>query len=145
MSRSTLIAAAFVALIAASAGAQQPKAAAKPTKEQAAKPTKEQAAKEEAALRASAKVSEDSARKIALKAVPGGTVKAAEVEKENGKLIWSMELTVAGKKGIEEVNIDAMTGKVIAKEHESDAKEAKEAKDEAKAKAAKPNAPVRKP
>lgn len=124
MSRHTLIAATLVALAAVSAGAQQ------------APPAK--ISKEEAALRATAKVSEDSARAIALKVVPGARVQAAEIEKEKGKLIWSLDLKVTGKKGIEEVNVDAMTGKVVAHEHESDAAEAKEAKDEAAAKIAKP-------
>jgi hypothetical protein len=89
--------------------------------------------KKELALRAKATVGEDSARAIALKVVPGATVKTAELEEEKGKLIWSFDLKVAGKRGIEEVNIDAKTGKVLAHEHESDAAEAKEAKDEAKA------------
>lgn len=119
MSRHMLIAATLVALIAASAGAQQAPAA--------------KVSKEDAALRATAKVSEESARAIALKAVPGSTVKEGELEKENGKLVWSFDLKVAGKKGVEEVQVDAITGKVISHEHESDAKEAKEARDEAKA------------
>lgn len=127
MSRRTLIEAALFSLVVASAGAQQANA----DKAMTAK-------KEEAALRATAKVSEASARAIALKAVPGAAVKAAEIEKEKGKVIWSFELTVAGTKGIEEVNVDAMTGKVVGKEHESDAKEAKEARDEAKTGHAKP-------
>ncbi|MHB8837636.1 MAG: PepSY domain-containing protein [Gemmatimonadaceae bacterium] len=112
---------------------------------QAASPAK--ISKQDAALHAQAKVTEDAARAIALKEVPGATVNEGELEKENGKLIWSFDLKVAGKKGVEEVQVDAITGKVVAREHESDAKEAKEAKDEAaaKAKAAKTNAPVRKP
>ena len=124
MSRHTLIAATLIALAAASAGAQQAPAA--------------KISKEEAALRATAKVGEDSARAIALKAVPGAKVKSVEIEKEKGKLIWSFDLTVAGKKGIDEVNVDAMTGKIVGREHESDAKEAKEAKDEAKEKTVTP-------
>lgn len=131
MSRHTLIAAVLVSLAAASAGAQQAKTA--------------KISKEEAALRATAKVSEDSARAIALRAVPGATVQSGEIEKEEGKLIWSFDLKVAGKKGIEEVQVDAITGKIVGREHESDAKEAKEAKDEAKAKAAKPAAKSVKP
>jgi uncharacterized membrane protein YkoI len=143
MSRHTLIVATLVALVAGSAGAQ----AAKPTKPATAeKPVKTQKlSKEETALRASAKVSEDSARAIALKAVPGATVQAGEIEKEKGKVIWSFDLKIAGKKGIEEVNVDAMTGKVVAKEHESDATEAKEAKDEAKAKVKAPKPATPKP
>lgn len=125
-----LVAAALVTLAAVSAGAQKANA-----------DQEKNAKKEEAALRATAKVSEDSARAIALKVVPGATVQAAEIEKEKGKVIWSFDLKVAGKKGIEEVNVNAMTGKVVGHAHESDAKEAKETKDEAKAKSAKPVAP----
>ena len=125
-----VVAAALVTLAAVSAGAQK-----------ASADQETNAKKEEAALRATAKVSEDSARAIALKVVPGATVQGAEIEKEKGKVIWSFDLKVAGKKGIEEVNVNAMTGKVVGHEHESDAKEAKEAKDEAKAKSAKPVAP----
>jgi uncharacterized membrane protein YkoI len=121
MSRNTLIATLLVSFVAVSAGAQPSKS--------------DKAAKEQATLKATAKISEDSARVIALKAVPGSTVKAAEIEKEKGKLIWSFDLTIKGKKGVEEVQVDAMTGKMLGREHESDAVEAKEAKDEAKAKA----------
>jgi uncharacterized membrane protein YkoI len=121
MSPRNLIAALLVSLVAVAAGAQQNKV--------------EKLTKKELALRAEAKVSEDSARAIALKVVPGATVKEGELEKEKGKLIWSFDLKVAGKKGVEEVQVDAVTGKVIGREHESDAKEAKEATDEAKAKA----------
>jgi hypothetical protein len=103
--------------------------------------------RQEAALHAAAKVSEDSARAIAIAAVPGGTVKEGELEKEKGKLIWSFDLKVAGKKGVEEVWVDAITGKVINREHESDAAETKEAAAGAKLKGTKPAVakPVRKP
>jgi len=131
-------------MVAASVGSAQqpatPKSASKPEAKQAAKP----AIKEnEAALRRQAKITEEAAKATALAAVPGATVKSSEVEKENGKLIWSFDLTVPGKKGIEEVNIDAMTGKVIAKEHE----DAKAEKAETKAEKAekKANAPTKKP
>ncbi len=124
-------------------GAQQnttPKPAAKPQAKEAAKPA---AKEDEAALRKQAKVTEAAAKATALAAVPGATVKSGELEKEKGKLIWSFDLTVPGKKGIEEVNVDAMTGKVIAKEHE----DAKAEKAEAKAEMAekKANAPAKKP
>ena len=61
------------------------------------------------------------------------------VERENKKLIYSYELKVPGRGGVEEVNVDATTGKVVSAEHESPAAEKKEqAKDKAKA-------PVKKP
>ena len=60
----------------------------------------------------------DSALVIAKATVPTGTVKAHELEREHGHLIYSFEFVVAGKSGIEEVNVDAMTGAVLAVEHE---------------------------
>lgn len=86
--------------------------------------------KAEVALRAQAKVSEGAARATALAAVPGAVVKSSELEKEKGKLLWSFDLTVAGKKGVEEVQVDAITGRILSREHESDAKERAEAKAE---------------
>jgi uncharacterized membrane protein YkoI len=71
-----------------------------------------------AALLSQTKISEDSARTVALERVPGSAVKALELEREHGLLIWSFDLTVAGKPGIEEVEVDALTGKVVSVEHE---------------------------
>jgi Peptidase propeptide and YPEB domain len=79
-----------------------------------------------------AKISGDSAVRIALRAVPGGHVQKGEIEEEDGKLIFSLIIKVAGKAGVEEVNVDAITGKVVGQEHESDAKEAREAAAERK-------------
>jgi len=132
MTRRMLAAFAFVALASVPAAAQKA-------------PVKKMS-KAEMALHAAAKVSEDSARAIALRAVPGATVKEGELEKEKGKLIWSFDLKVAGKKGIEEVQVDAITGKVLSHEHESDAAEKKEAAAEAKKGGKLPvKPPVRKP
>ena len=86
-----------------------------------------------------AKISEETAAAAAQKRVPKGTIQAVELERENKKLIYSYELKVPGRSGVEEVNVDAMTGKVVAAEHESPAAEKKEQnKDKAKA-------PVKKP
>jgi len=71
-----------------------------------------------AALLSQTKISEDSARTGALARIPGGAVKALELEREHGLLIWSFDLTVAGKPGIEEVEVDALTGKIVGVEHE---------------------------
>ncbi len=71
-----------------------------------------------AALLSQAKISEDSARTVALARVSGSAVKALELEREHGLLIWSFDLTVAGKPGIEEVEVDALTGNVVSVEHE---------------------------
>ena len=83
-----------------------------------------------------AKIASDVAIKTAQGKVPGATVASAELENEKGKLIYSFDMKTAGKDGIDEVNVDAMTGAVISVAHESSKDEAKEeAKDKAKAKA----------
>src|SRR6476661_4907767 len=85
-----------------------------------------------ASLRKEAKISMKTARRNALKEVPNGKVQTSEIERENGKLIYSFGIKVAGKTGIEEVNIDAMTGALVAHEHESAKTEKKEAAAEKK-------------
>ena len=72
------------------------------------------------------------ATKIATKRVHG-TVKSKELEHEHGRWIYSFDIST-GKGKITEVNVDAYTGKILAVDVENAAKEAKEAKDEAKGK-----------
>jgi hypothetical protein len=55
--------------------------------------------------------------------------------------MYSYDIKTAGKSGIDEVNVDAVTGKVIGFAHETPAAEKKEAADEAKAKSSKPKKP----
>ena len=86
----------------------------------------------QAALRAEAKIGADSARSLAMKEVPGGKIQSSELEREHGKLIYSYDIKVAGKSGIEEVNIDALTGALVAHEHETPTAEKKEAAQERK-------------
>jgi hypothetical protein len=85
-----------------------------------------------------AKITAEAATATAKALLPNATVKSAEIEEEDGKLIYSFDFATAGKSGIDEVNIDAVTGKQVGKiEHESPASEKKEAaQDSAKAKAA---------
>lgn len=64
-------------------------------------------------------ISEDSARAIALRQVPGGRVQALELEYEDGALLYSWDIKVRGKAGITEVHISAIDGKVLSKEHEN--------------------------
>ncbi|HEX7104952.1 MAG TPA: PepSY domain-containing protein [Acidothermaceae bacterium] len=78
------------------------------------------------------KITEDSARVLALAEVPNGKIRSGELEHEKGRWIYSFDIKVAGKAGIEEINVDAMTGKLVAHEHESPAAERKEARAEAK-------------
>jgi uncharacterized membrane protein YkoI len=91
----------------------------------------------QAALEKEAKISEATARATALAQVPNGTVKSSELEREKGKLIYSYDITVPGKTGIEEVNVNAIDGTVVGKEHETPKSEKKEAAAEAKEKKAK--------
>jgi uncharacterized membrane protein YkoI len=81
-----------------------------------------------------ARIKETEARATALTRVKNGTVKSEELEREHGHLIYSYDIEVPGNSGIDEVNVDAMTGEVIAKTHEGPKAERKEADAEAKAK-----------
>lgn len=67
------------------------------------------------------RVSEDSARAIAMARMPGARVQALELENEHGHLIWSWEMKIAGKTGIEEVNVNALDGSIVGVEHENPA------------------------
>jgi uncharacterized membrane protein YkoI len=79
-----------------------------------------------------ATVSESDAIAIAQKAVPKGHVASIELEREGGKLIYSMDVKTGGKSGIDEVNVDAKTGQMVgAVQHEGATTEAAEAKAEA--------------
>ncbi|MGH7603692.1 MAG: PepSY domain-containing protein [Gemmatimonadaceae bacterium] len=91
-------------------------------------------AESQATLQKEAKVSKETARETALKEVPNGTVKSSELERENGKLIYSFAISAPGKTGIEEVNVNAIDGSVVNREHESAATEKKEAAKESKTK-----------
>ena len=134
-----------VALAAATtvAGAQGTstynKSTAKPAT-QAATPKRHKKVKKaeesQAALQKEAKVSEATARATALQQVPNGTVKSSELEREGGKLIYSYDITVPGKTGIDEVNVNAIDGTVVAKQHETPKAEKAEAVKEAKEKKA---------
>jgi len=78
------------------------------------------------------KITMKEARAVALKVAPG-TIKSEELENEKGKLIYSFDIATS-KKDITEVNVDAMTGKVVDTQHETAAKEAAEKQKEAKEK-----------
>ena len=81
-----------------------------------------------------AKVTAESAIAAAQAKFPKAKLASAEIEEEDGKLIFSLDFKTDGKAGIDEVAVDALTGKVLKSEHESPEDEAKEAKaDKAKA------------
>jgi len=87
-----------------------------------------------AALAKQANITEADAVAAAKKVLPNSKIDALELEKENGHLIYSFDFKTAGKNGIDEVNIDALTGLQVGKvSHESPATEKKEAAAEKKA------------
>jgi hypothetical protein len=89
---------------------------------------------EQAQLAAQAKVSRADAEKTALTKAPNGTVKEAELEREKGKLIWSLDIATAGSKDITEVAVDAVTGAIVRVEKETPKQQATEKEEDAKEK-----------
>ena len=87
---------------------------------------------EKPGLLARAKVTADAAIATAQAKVPKATLASAEIEEENGKLIYSFDFKTEGKSGIDEVNVDAVTGKFMTLEHETPKSEAKEKAADAK-------------
>lgn len=75
-----------------------------------------------------ATVSEANAAKTVAARLPSGRIQAVELENEDGRLIYSYEVKVPGRPGIEEINVNAKTGAVVSTEHESPASERGEAK-----------------
>ena len=73
-----------------------------------------------------AKIDEATARATAVKRVPNGQIQEVELERENGHLQYSYDIKVPGKTSITEVNVDALTGKVLGVHSESPESETKE-------------------
>jgi hypothetical protein len=80
-----------------------------------------------AALKKDAKISVEDARATALKKVPG-EIQEEELEKENGKLVYSFDIRATGQKDITEVQVSAIDGSIVSVEKENAASEAKEKK-----------------
>ncbi|CAN5455509.1 hypothetical protein BH10ACI1_BH10ACI1_33580 [soil metagenome] len=83
-----------------------------------------------ASVSAQTKIGMKRAKQIALARVQG-KIKSSELERENGKLIYSFDIRNT-KGGITEVNIDAYTGKVIEVKNETKADEEREKKEDKK-------------
>ncbi len=133
MKRSGILVAMIIATLPAIAGAQTTaKSAAKVETKAMTKAARK--ADTPASLKAEAKITEAAARSIALKQIVGGSVKSSEIEREKGHLVYSFDITVAGKSGIDEVLVDAMDGSIVSTEHETPKMEKAEAKKEAKEK-----------
>jgi hypothetical protein len=78
-----------------------------------------------------ARIERAAAEKIALTRVPGGMIKEGELETEHGKLVWSFDIAQKASPDIVEVQVDAMTGEVVAMEVETPDDQAKEAAEDA--------------
>jgi hypothetical protein len=76
--------------------------------------------------RSQAKITSQVAVDSALARVPGGQINEGELEKEHGKLVYSFDVVVPNRQGVDEVQVDARSGKVVSVKHESPAAEAKE-------------------
>ena len=90
------------------------------------------------ALAKLAKVSKEAAQTAALGAVKhtnATNIASAELEAEDGCLIWSFDIKQKNVRGIQEVTVDAGTGKVLSSTHETPRDETVEtAQDAAEAK-----------
>ena len=73
-----------------------------------------------------ARVTKHQAKKIALARVKRGAIKCVKLEKENGLLIWSVDIAQPPKKDLTDVWVDATTGKITAVEVETPITEKKE-------------------
>lgn len=80
-----------------------------------------------------ATITPDAATRTAMQQVTNGQIQEAEIEQEHGKLVYSYDVKVPGKSGIDEVLVDAKTGTIVSHTHESPAAEAAEARQDARA------------
>ena len=82
-----------------------------------------------------ATVGQADAERIAMKSLKtaaAATVTEGELEIEHGCLVYSFDIRVSGRNGIEEVLVDVGTGKVLSHTHESAKQEAVEKANEGK-------------
>jgi hypothetical protein len=88
------------------------------------------------ALPGLARISKAEAQKRALARLKSQSAEivSADLEVEQGCLVYSFDIRLSGKPGVEEIMVDAGTGKIVSHKHETAAQEAAErAKDGATA------------
>ena len=122
----------LTAVATSHAAAQATGTSASPRRSTSSQPAVPRMKEEKKGLLAQATVTPDSARALALREVPNGRIRESEIEQEKGTLVYSFDIKVAGKSGIEEVLIDAKSGAVVAHEHEGPKAEASERAQEAR-------------
>src|SRR4051794_22470141 len=89
-----------------------------------AAPKTRQESQEQQRLARQAKITKEQAQETATKRAPGN-VESAELEREHGKLVYSFD--IRNSKGtITEVQVSALTGKIVRVEHENKKQEAVE-------------------
>jgi hypothetical protein len=77
-------------------------------------------------LASEAKKFEVVALSTALGAVPNGKVLSTELEREKGKLVYSVDIKAPRKSGVEEIHVSAVDGSLLSREHESTKTERRE-------------------
>lgn len=79
-------------------------------------------------LREKAQVTCEQAQRSALQQVKDKPprVRSAELEEEGGHLVYSFDIARRGRSGVDEVQVDAITGAIVSSKHESAAAEANE-------------------
>ena len=65
-------------------------------------------------LVAQAKITEDSARTLAMSKVPNGVIQTLTLERRRGKLVWSFAIRAPAKPGNTQVLVDALDGSVMS-------------------------------
>ncbi len=65
-------------------------------------------------LAAQAKITEDSARTLALSKVPNGVIQTLTLERRRGKLVWSFAIRDPAKPGNTQVLVDALDGSIMS-------------------------------
>lgn len=97
-----------------------------------AKSAKQEMSASEVRLAKQARITKQRAQETALKRAPG-IVESGELEREHGRLVYSFDIRNA-RGAIDEVQVSAITGKVVRVEHENKKQEAAEKRKEAKEK-----------
>ncbi len=72
------------------------------------------------ALAKQAKIDEPTAAITVHKRMPKGHIQGVLLETENGRLVYLYNLKTEGKTGMDEVRVNALTGKVIGVHHETE-------------------------
>ena len=80
----------------------------------------------ETGLLKQARITKHQAKTIAMTRVKHGVIKCVELERENGVLIWSVDIWQPAKKDLTDVWVDATTGKIRTVELETPFIEEKE-------------------